>query len=506
MAGSRKKLQKELVNLLKEKEKRVKYTQLSTYFPDQGPYKREYYLKHIDFMSSGKEYSERAFIAANRVGKTLTGGIELVYHVTGKYPEWWQGKRFDRPIRAWVASITPTQMKEAVQAVLFGNFADKGTGLIPRQELLDNDGTIRTWNMAGVPNVVGTALVRHYDVNGDFDGWSQIEFKTYEQGWEKFQGAKIDVIWLDEEPKDHKIYTECITRTAGNTGDTGIIYCTFTPLLGFSDTVLSFLPGGQVPKGGVNPKTPWKKVVNAGWDDVPHLDEDWKMQRLSSYSTHERDARTKGYPTKGSGAIYPVDEKQIVVEPFLIPEYWKRAFGMDFGWVHPTAIIWGAQDPESKIIYLYSEHSLSRSVPPIHAEAVKQRGAWIRGACDPAGGGSSQRDGSMLIDEYLLLGLDVTPSPGGPNSKEPRISRVLTLMESGQLKVFSTLSKWLDEFRIYRRDENGKIVKDKDDLMDATQYLITEWDHIAEEMPDPDDTPDDIGDLYTSGKSDVTGY
>ena len=500
-------IKKELVTLLQEKTRRTKYKQIESYYPASGPYSRSAYPKHMAFFKAGKDYSERAFIAANRVGKTYAGGIELVYHVTGLYPDWWQGKRFTRPIKAWVGSLTPAQMKEAVQNVLFGNFADKGTGLIPRQVMLDDAGEPRTWNMPGVPNVVGTALIRHFDDNGDFDGWSQIEFKTYEQGWEKFKGAKVDVIWLDEEPKDHKIYSECATRTAGDTGDTGIIYCTFTPLLGFSDTVLSFLPGGQLPKGGVDPAAPWKIVINAGWDDVPHLDEDWKAQRLSSYSPTERDARTKGIPTKGSGAIYPVDEEDIVVAPFSIPSYWPRAFGMDFGWTHPTAVVWGAQDPESKTIYLYSEHKLGRSTPPIHAEAIKHRGKWIQGACDPAGGGSSQRDGTKLIDDYLLLDIDLIPSPGGPNSKEPRISKVLTMLESGQIKVFDTLVKWLEEYRIYRRDENGKIVKDKDDLMDATQYLVSEWDYIKDEEPDPDAEPDIFEEYMTrTGKSEVTGY
>ena len=40
------------------------------------------------------------------------------------------------------------------------------------------------------------------------------------------------------------------------------------------------------------------------------------------------------------------------------------------------------------------------------------------------------------------------------------------------MKVFSSLKNWLDEFRLYHRDENGKIVKTRDHLMDATRYLV----------------------------------
>jgi phage terminase large subunit-like protein len=506
LSTSDKDIKRELAELLLEKEQRVKYSQVDTYFPETGPYRKDLYPKHIDFLNSSLDYPERAFIAANRVGKTVTGGLEMVYHLTGKYPSWWDGKRFKRPIKSWVGSITPIQMKEAVQSILFGSFADKGSGLLSKKDITDDDGTIRTWNMPGVPNVVGTVLVRHYTEDGKQDGWSQCEFKTYEQGWEKWQGAKIDVIWLDEEPKDHKIYSEAVTRTGGASGDTGIIYCTFTPLLGFSDTVLSFLPGGKVPRRGVHPDYPWKKVVNAGWDDVPHLDDEWKKQRLASYAPHEKDARAKGIPTKGSGAIYPVPEESITIRPFHIPEHWTKAFGMDFGWTNPTAVIWGARDPESKVIYLYSEHVLARTTPPLHAEAIKQRGEWIMGACDPAGGGSSQKDGSRLIDEYLRLGTNIMPSMGGPGSKEPRISKVLTLFESGQLKIFDTLSNCLDEYRVYRRDEDGKIVKKNDHLMDALQYLISEWEVIEDEKPDPDAQDTSDFDYIRSGQSSVTGY
>ena len=45
-------------------------------------------------------------------------------------------------------------------------------------------------------------------------------------------------------------------------------------------------------------------------------------------------------------------------------------------------------------------------------------------------------------------------------------------MTSGKLKVFRSLGNWLSEFRLYQRDQDGKIVKQNDHLMDATRYLI----------------------------------
>ena len=507
-------LKEEYAQLLEEKQKRIKYRLIDTLFPDEDihvpgvnsfnkAFSREKYPKHLEFFRATKDHMFNAFIAANQVGKTLAGSCFAYYHASGKYPHWWDGKRFDKPVKIWVASVTPQQMKEAVQAKLFGNFIDKGTGIIPREDLLNDSGELMTWNMSGAPNVVGTCFVRHYDLFGHFDGYSQIEFKTYEQGRDKFQGGTIDVAWFDEEPRDYGVYSETVTRIIANRG---VMINTFTPLLGFSDVVLNFLPGGKVPPGGQHPDAPSRHVVCCGWDDVPHIDPKYREDAIREYLPHEVEARTKGIPTKGSGAIYPVPEEYITVSPFNIPPYFRRAFGMDFGWTHPTSMVWGAQDPASGIIYLYSEHCLSRATPPIHATAIKQRGTWIRGCCDPAGGGSSQKDGTMLIDDYSLLDIDLTPARGGQGSKEVRISKVLTLLESGQLKVFSSLTKWFEEYRIYRRDEQGNIVKQHDDLMDATQYLIQHFDDVAIEQPDPDASVNEYEFQSGQGRSPVTGY
>jgi phage terminase large subunit-like protein len=74
-------------------------------------------------------------------------------------------------------------------------------------------------------------------------GWSKLGFKSYDQGRKVFQGTAKEVIWLDEEaPED--VYGECLVRTATTRG---IVITTFTPLLGISEVVQSFLPKDYVP-------------------------------------------------------------------------------------------------------------------------------------------------------------------------------------------------------------------------------------------------------------------
>jgi len=211
-----------------------------------------------------------------------------------------------------------------------------------------------------------------------------------------------------------------------------------------------------------------KYLVQAGWDDVPHLDEKTKKELLESTPPHLRDARSKGLPSLGSGAIYPVPEDEILVKPFDIPKYWPKAYGLDVGW-NKTAAIWGAWDRDNDVVYLYTEHYRGKAEPSVHAGAIQARGEWIPGVIDPASKGSGQADGSVLLEMYEDLGLDLVKAV---NAREAGIWQVYERLSSGRLKVFSTCQNWLAEYRLYRRNEQGKVIKEFDHLMDSTRYLI----------------------------------
>lgn len=244
--------------------------------------------------------------------------------------------------------------------------------------------------------------------------------------------------------------------------------------------------------------SPSKYLVMAGWDDVPHLDEQTKRELLDSTPPYLRDARSKGIPSLGSGAIYPVPESEITVDPFPIPSWWPRAYGLDVGW-NRTAAIWGAVDRESGTVYLYTEHYRGQAEPSIHADAIKAKGSWMYGAIDPASRGRGQKDGEQLFQNYLDLGLNIIKAKNGV---EAGLYKVWQMLSSGRLKVFSNCQAWLSEYRLYRRDEKGNIVKEHDHIMDATRYLIMSGIDVAQVAPCEDDD-----DYYNSdSRSSVTGY
>jgi phage terminase large subunit-like protein len=209
----------ELASLLEEQQRRKSRNRLATYRP---------YRKQAEFHAAGAIHRERLFMAGNQLGKTVAGSNEWAMHLTGRYPGWWVGKRFDQPVRLWAAGETRVSTRDTVQKLLVGEperEEEWGTGAIPGDCLL-------SWSRsAGVPNALDSITVRHAR------GTSTLLFKAYEQGRAKWQGDTLHGVWFDEEPP-LDIYSEGLTRTNA-TG--GISMVTFTPLKGMSDVVLQFL-------------------------------------------------------------------------------------------------------------------------------------------------------------------------------------------------------------------------------------------------------------------------
>lgn len=462
------------LHLLEDYENRVENSGIGKWFIPGTPYGIENLHKHRAFFDAGANYKERIFLASNRTGKSIAGAFEMACHLTGDYPSWWQGARFDKPVHAWAMGATARSTRDIVQKELLGPIGNWGSGMIPREKMG------RCWALQGTPQGIDVIEIKHKS-----GGMSTLGFKNYEQDITSFYGTALEVVWLDEECPQ-AIYNESLMRTMTTKG---IMFVTFTPLKGLTPFVVNYLSKAEFLAGAQPIAIPQnieeeqeqgedarfvdlvrsKAVVQAGWDDAAWLEEADKKRMLDDTPPHLRAARSKGIPAMGSGNIYPLPFEEISVTPFKIPDHYKRMYALDVGW-NRTAALWAAQDPDTDVIYIYDEHYVGKQEPPMHAAAIRGRGEWMTGVIDPASRGRSQVDGSQLIHMYKHeLGLNIFPAK---NEVESGISNVWQLMSMGKLKIFSHLSSFAQEYIIYRRDQNGKIVKENDHLMDCLRYIV----------------------------------
>ena len=380
----------------------------------------------------------------------------MSYHLTGVYPRWWKGKRFNHPVDCYAASDTASTTRDILQKEYLGSIKpdEFGTGAIPKDAILD-------WSMSrGIADCVDVLRVKHKS-----GGISLVTFKSYDQGRRKFQGVAKHFIHLDEEPP-MDVYEECKIRTLTTKG---LILITMTPLSGLTEFVDLFW-SAKVDEGTV---LHGKVLVQASWDDADHISEKDKEEFRASMPAHILEAREKGIPSIGDGMVYPIEESAITCDRFVVPDTWKQFYAMDFGWhPDPTCALFFAYDPETDMLYITKEYSQKEATPKHHSSNLYRLGAdWIKGVGDPYGGvASGQADGESLIDKYNECGLKLEAAERG--YKLNGIIDVLELMRAGRLKVFGDLEGFWREFRRYAYDIKGK-PKDKDDhFMDCMRYGV----------------------------------
>lgn len=384
---------------------------------------------------------------------TLAGAAEVAIHLTGQYPAWWTGRRFDKPVR-WLAGSESAELtRKGIQRLLVGPPEQEdtwGTGFIPKAALV-------TWDRRqGVPNTLDNVVVTHKT-----GGNSVLEFKSYDQGRSKWQADTVDGVWFDEEPPED-VYTEGVTRTNATRG---MVFITFTPLLGMSAVVKRFLLE----------KSQDRHVTTMTIDDAEHYTPEERARIIAAYPEHEREARSKGIPALGSGRVFPVSEESIQEGAVQIAAHWVRICGLDIGWDHPTAAVWLAWDRDTDTVHVYDCYRVKEQTPVVHAAAIKGRGDWIPVAWPHDGLQHDKGSGVTIAQQYRDQKVNMLPEkatfPDGSNGVEAGVLEILDRMKTGRFKVASHLADWWEEFRLYHR-KDGQIVKEGDDLMSATRYAL----------------------------------
>lgn len=152
-----------------------------------------------DFLLAASEYKGRVALGANRIGKSEQGAYETALAVTGQHP----ARDFPAHGIGWIIGLDNAMIRD-IDRPMFEKF---------------------------LPQRFKTKYYKQDNIWECYcdDRMWKIVFKSTEMGSDKFQGAKIDFAWFDEEPKRTEIFNEVETRLIDNRG---VWWMTATPIRG----------------------------------------------------------------------------------------------------------------------------------------------------------------------------------------------------------------------------------------------------------------------------------
>lgn len=427
------------------------------------------------FFATGAS-DRRGILAANRVGKTVSTCFETAMHLTGLYPDWWEGYRFTQPITAMVAGEGWAQVALVLQNELLGTQDVKitdnlGTGAIPRKciitDTMRNDGA----NSIGVE-------IKHVSGSNSY-----LLFANYTQEVRQLQGFKLNLAVFDEQPPDD-FFSEIVTRTATTQGK---VLCSFTPLKGLNGLVSKF----------------WNKeegyeYIRVSWDDVPEYSP-WgepfllaatRRQLEKDYLPHEREARIAGKPVMGKGAVFQLNNwptyKTGEYDFTRMPNI-QRVIALDLGLVNDkTVISLLYYEPYEKTIFLHKQivvQGIEEAVPTQYINHLLRPevfGCPIVLPADANTAGRYTMSSNSIRELFEQYGLNVydraimnPPDNQGrvTNHKSYGINQMRQMLEVGSLMINENCTYFINEATNYFVDEKGRF-SDPDDCIDSCRYGV----------------------------------
>ncbi|HFW4592847.1 TPA: terminase family protein [Salmonella enterica subsp. enterica serovar Aberdeen] len=442
------------------------------------------------FMKAGKDYRIRFHQAGNRTGKTRGSCAEFAYHLTGLYPDWWEGLRVnDGGHTYWAVGINYESLKKVLQKELLGTNNAKqrhiiGEGMIPRhcidlEKGLETDGAR-----------VIQCTIKHKSGRDNTLMFYGCENES------AMMGQKVRGIIMDEEPPYNSIniYTQCLTRlqNSGGPGVDGFMIITATP------------ENGQTALLDVFDKNENGKLYRQynTMEENPYLTTEQREEYLAALPEWERNMRSKGIPIAGQGLVFGrIDETKLIVMEPIIDDMDNTMIGIDWGKSQdPTVVVVCTHNPNTdhySIIFekVFDKDEYDRS-PANVADWIKAspfRGVPIIGGSNDGGiiDGSSganlkilQRLGCNVYPDTfknppqsMLKVKSLSASGAQVNSIDTGIAEMRLMMQQGRLSVKESCELWLKERRTYSYVFNrttGKHGYNKgyEHSIDASRYAL----------------------------------
>jgi phage terminase large subunit-like protein len=423
-----------------------------------------FYPTQMAFFAAGSTgVHQRLIFSGNQMGKTLACSFEVACHLTGQYPNWWRGKRFKKPIRCWVVGESVILVRDTLQKQLCGG-QEFGSGTVPLYSFAK-----KPIMVPGGTGSIDTAFVTH-ETDGKVDGVSSVTFKTFEQRREKLQSESVDLVWIDEKP-DESVYSELLARTSATDG---IIITSFTPIGegGASGVTYKFL----------SESSPDRAAFRIRSEEVKHISQERREELAANYSDAERETRLEGTPQLGAGPVFQLELLPSVIKAVdfdSVPSYCKMICGVDFGYKAGFAAVLLAWAPDTGDHFVVDSFQMQQSDALHHTARIHAMCRYFKIpiAWPHDGHQHDKGSGIALSAQYKSFGLAMlaqhAQNHGTTNfSIEPTISEIRQLMSLGKIAIGSHNLELIEQMRMLHRDENFKIVKQRDHLVDALRYAL----------------------------------
>lgn len=433
------------------------------------------------FMAAGKQFKTRYLRAGNRVGKTYGAATEFSYHLTGLYPDWWEGLTVPSSGHTyWCVGVSLDSVAKVLQKELFGTpdcriDSELGTGSLPLHTIEKKLG----WKQDG-----GRLLevrIRHKD-----GGLNTLMFYGSENE-STMMGQRVAGCMMDEEAPYNslKIFSQIQTRllNALGEGENGFMLFTATPEQG--QTKLNDLFDKN--ESGV------LYMQSASIYDNPTYTEEQIKQFLAGVPDYQRDMRLHGIPVLGTGAVFRVDDVAIMVENIQPLPHWQIVGGVDWGLTQDaTVLVFAVYDPDNDNYYIFKEYYFGGSADTGNRTAQHLANVILNSEFasvpiimphDGVSRGKIMRDMGCNIPNQPFFNpqdtqLDLIKTT---NSKSNRligtgIDEMILLFEQERLKVDASCFNWFREKRNYFWQYNEVTgehkAKGQDHTIDASRYAL----------------------------------